>query len=68
MVFTQTIQLIVPEHNTGASAIMSFAFILKSPCILQKHTLKISLLGKKYCGKSCKTYNQGTNINISIST
>ena len=49
---TLSIQLKGLEHNTGVSTITSYAFILKIPCILQKHTLKIkSLLGEEYCGR-----------------
>ena len=66
---TLSIQLKGLEHNTGVSAITSYAFIFKSSCILQKHTLKItSLLGEKYSCRSFKSYNQSTNKNISIST
>lgn len=68
MVFTHAIQLIVLKHNTGVSAVTSYAFILKSLCSLQKRTKNDKSLGKKYCGKLWKTYNQSTNKNISIST
>lgn len=37
----------VLEHNTGVFAITSDALILKSPCILKKHTKNNKSFGKK---------------------